>query len=328
MKTMEQQQSGRVLDVPCDRIRPMPGQPRRWFDPKALQELADSLATAGQIVPAIVTAVADDLRHDYEIVDGERRWRAARIAGLPTLRVQVVPAADADQRFQASVIANCSRRAVTPLELAEACGRMKRTMTVERIAATVGLSTQSVYDHLALLNLAPDLRELMHPATEKARRIGYSVAVRLAKITPELQMDAYRDLQARGSLNVVGASDLLQKHPATTVKPRPQRPADRLAVLMRRLARFRDETQRDADFGRLAARLDAKTRAKLRLEMEEIRSLMDARLAALAPAKEASCRPPARSGIPSPGRCSRPARRVLGAARKMRCDRSRQETRY
>lgn len=187
-----------ILEVPWRRIRPMPGQPREHFDRDGLISLADSISAVGQVVPAPAAAVQGDPRHDYELIDGERRWRAVQIAGLETLRIQVVDEPDESRRYLLSVAANMARQANHPLEIAVACDRLRRTMTVERVAASLGKSVPYVYQHLKLLSLHPEIREAMHPSTPKNRRLPMAAALRLAGLEPAGQFAALAKIRASG----------------------------------------------------------------------------------------------------------------------------------
>lgn len=189
---------GRVIDIPWQDIRPMQDQPRSYFDQTALRELADSIAAIGQVVPAQVTPLtsADGVGHRFELVDGQRRWHAIQIAGLRNLRAEVVRETDPDQRFVMSVVANLSREANHPMEIAGAVARMRKTMNVEQVAATLGKSSKYVFNHMRLLDLRPDLQELLHPSTPKQIRLPLAAAFRLASLPRHEQIEAMQRAKA------------------------------------------------------------------------------------------------------------------------------------
>lgn len=188
-----------ILDIPWRRVRPLAGQPREYFDPAALAELATSIGAVGQLVPAKVAPVVDPLRrHDYELIDGQRRWHAVQAAGLETLRAEVVDEPDEERRYLQSVVANFSRQGHHPMEIAVACDRLRRTMPVERVAAVLGKSSAYVCQYLGLLRLHPDLKDLLHPTAPKGERLPLKAAVKLAALDHADQMAAWRKIRESG----------------------------------------------------------------------------------------------------------------------------------
>jgi len=144
--------------VPIDRIRRGRYQPRRHFDPDALQELADSIAVQGLVQPIVVRA-ADD---GYELIAGERRWRAAQIAGLSELPA-VVRALDEQAAAAVGLIENIQRQDLNPLEEARAIARLVEDfgLSHQQVAATVGRSRASVSNLLRLQELDDTAKELV-----------------------------------------------------------------------------------------------------------------------------------------------------------------------
>lgn len=148
----------RLLELPITEIRAGSYQPRRTFEKQALQELADSLKQQGLIQPILVRAYAGR----YEIIAGERRWRAAQLAGLKTLPVIV---RDLDDRSVAaiSLIENIQRKDLNPLEEAGALKRLRDEfgMTQEAVAESVGRSRAAVANILRLLDLHDDVKLML-----------------------------------------------------------------------------------------------------------------------------------------------------------------------
>jgi len=144
--------------VPIDRIRRGRYQPRRHFDPDALQELADSIAVQGLVQPIVVRA-ADD---GYELIAGERRWRAAQIAGLSELPA-VVRALDEQAAAAVGLIENIQRQDLNPLEEARAIAQLVEDfgLSHQQVAATVGRSRASVSNLLRLQELDDTAKELV-----------------------------------------------------------------------------------------------------------------------------------------------------------------------
>ena len=134
-------------------IRPSSHQPRRHFDEESLNELAQSITEVGVLLPLIVRPIAED---EYEIIAGERRWRAAKIAGLAEVPV-IVRAASAQDALEMALIENVQREDISPVECATAYRRLSGEfgLSQEEIAQKVGKSRVSVANTLRLLKL-PD----------------------------------------------------------------------------------------------------------------------------------------------------------------------------
>lgn len=135
-------------------------QPRQHFDPEKLQELADSIQTTGGLLQPIVVRPLRD--NKYEIVAGERRWRAAQLAGLGDVSCLVYPYTD-EQALQASIIENISRADLNPIEEAKAYQRLIDEFHYlhEEVAASVGRSRTVVTNILRLLKLEPKIQEYL-----------------------------------------------------------------------------------------------------------------------------------------------------------------------
>ena len=145
--------------LPINSLRPGKYQPRAGMDPEALNELADSIRAQGILQPILVRPIADN---QYEIVAGERRWRAARIAGLQSVPVAIREIPD-DAALAAALIENIQRENLNPLEEATGIQRLidEFKMTHEVAAKAVGRSRTAVTNLLRLLNLAQPVRELL-----------------------------------------------------------------------------------------------------------------------------------------------------------------------
>lgn len=141
-----------VMQVPVDKIRPNPRQPRTRFNPEELEELAASIREHGVIQPLILTQ--DQQLGDYLLIAGERRWLAARQAGLESVPALVREASD-QQRLEVALIENVQRADLTPLEAAEAYRQLadEFNLSHEEISARVGKSRVAVTNTLRLLKL-------------------------------------------------------------------------------------------------------------------------------------------------------------------------------
>ena len=154
------EQSGDVSMLPITVLRPNPDQPRRHFDPESLRELADSIKTQGIIQPLLVRPMADNAA--YQIVAGERRWRAARLAGLDEVPVIIKDVTD-EQAAALALIENLQREDLDPIEVAEGCRQLidKYGLTQESAAKKLGKSRSAVTNSLRLLALPEDVRRMV-----------------------------------------------------------------------------------------------------------------------------------------------------------------------
>lgn len=148
----------RLIELALDQIRPGSYQPRRQFDEAALKELADSLRQQGVVQPILVRPYAGR----YELIAGERRWRAAQIAGLDTIPA-IVRQLDDQSVAAVSLIENIQRKDLNALEEAHALQRLRDEfgMTQEAVAEAVGRSRSAVTNLLRLLELHDDVKTLL-----------------------------------------------------------------------------------------------------------------------------------------------------------------------
>lgn len=151
-------EQGGLVEVPLDDIAPNPRQPRVDFDEESLAALARSIKEVGIIQPVVVR------RRDggYELVAGERRLRAARLAGLPTVPVILRESDDAESLREA-LIENLHRQDLSPLELAAAFQELLEDLgaTQETVAERLGYSRAHVANTIRLLSLPPDVQRLL-----------------------------------------------------------------------------------------------------------------------------------------------------------------------
>lgn len=147
-----------LTEVPLQQVFPNQSQPRRSFDQEKLTELAESIRQKGMLQPLLVRPVGEK----YEIVAGERRWRAAQIAGLEQVPVIVGHYSDREV-MELALIENLQREDLNPIEEAEAFRRLieEFAMTQEEVAKAVGKARATVANSLRLLSLARDVRDLV-----------------------------------------------------------------------------------------------------------------------------------------------------------------------
>ncbi len=136
-------------------IDPNPEQPRRHFDPRSLEELADSIRRHGVLQPVVVRRAGDR----YELIVGERRWRATQAAGLRTIPA-VVADVDPSDRLELAIIENVQRQDLNPIELAHAYRELaEHGLTQDEIGKRVSKDRSSVANHLRLLELTRQIQE-------------------------------------------------------------------------------------------------------------------------------------------------------------------------
>ena len=187
---MKTESSG-SLSIPISQVESYSGQPRKHFDEESLQELADSITEHGIIQPLTVRKLSSGY---YQIIAGERRWRAARLAGLQEVPV-IVMEADDRKAAELAMIENLQREDLNPMEEAAGFQSLIETyhMTQEEAAQRVGKSRSAVTNALRLLGLSPSVRTLVE---ENKLTAGHARA--LVPLSPSLQESAANAIIAGG----------------------------------------------------------------------------------------------------------------------------------
>jgi len=172
----EKARTEELRELPVELIAPNPKQPRRRFDQEGLQALAGSLGERGLLQPVLVRPRAGGT---YELIAGERRWRAARIAGLETIAALVRPREDAEA-LELALIENMAREDLSPIEEARACAALVEELglTREGVGRRVGRSRVAVSNLMRLLDLPEETIELLQ---EGALSEGHGRALLLAE---------------------------------------------------------------------------------------------------------------------------------------------------
>lgn len=149
---------GEVQQIPIDLVEPNPFQPRRHFDEERLEQLAESIKEYGLLEPIIVRSKGQK----YELVAGERRWRAAKLAGLTHI-ASFIRAFDDQEMMQVALIENLQRENLNPIEEALGYRRLMDEfgLTQEEVAESVGKKRSSVANSIRLLNLDSQVRKLV-----------------------------------------------------------------------------------------------------------------------------------------------------------------------
>ena len=155
----EDEPEAELLIVPIEKVEPREDQPRQTFDPQALQDLADSIAQYGLIQPITVRRLPHDF---YQIIAGERRWRASRMAGLNEVPVRILEADDR-RTAELALVENLQREDLNPIEEAKGYRSLMHDygLTQEETARSVGRSRPAVANSLRLLSLSAPVMTLV-----------------------------------------------------------------------------------------------------------------------------------------------------------------------
>lgn len=204
-------ESKRVVDIPVEIISPNPGQPRTHFSPNGLAELADSIAVHGILQPLTVRRVSGG----YQLISGERRLRAAKLAGLATVPC-IVATVDEEGSSLLALVENLQRRDLDFLEEALALSQLAASyqLTQEEIAKKLGKSQSAIANKLRLLRLHPDALTLLRSKgfTERHARA-------LLRLPEDMQPQAAQYVVAHG-LTVSATEDYVER---LLTPPKPQK---------------------------------------------------------------------------------------------------------
>lgn len=203
-----------VTSLPLQKVEPNPNQPRHRFDEEELQALADSISEHGILQPLAVRKMDGGF---YQIIAGERRWRAARLAGLQEVPVVVVEADDKTV-MELALIENLQRQDLNPMEEAEGYRVLTEEygLTQEEAAARVGKSRPAVANALRLLALPDEVRELVEKGELSA---GHARAILSLPTKTKQKTAAQRILALR--LSVRQAEAMCKRLAAEEKKPEP-----------------------------------------------------------------------------------------------------------
>ena len=181
-------------EIPIELIQPGRYQPRSHFDPAAISQLAESIRSRGLMQPIVLRALEADR---YEIIAGERRWRAAQLVGMEKITA-IIRNVDDEAALAMSLIENIQREDLNPLEEAKALQRLtdEFQLTHEEIAKAVGKSRSTVTNMLRLCSLHPRVASML-----QAGDIDMGHARALLTLDDELQVDAAQEIVRLG-LNV------------------------------------------------------------------------------------------------------------------------------
>jgi ParB family chromosome partitioning protein len=217
---LQEEPEGELLTLPIGKVEPREAQPRKTFDEQALQDLADSIAQYGLIQPIVARRLEGGY---YQIIAGERRWRASRMAGLTEVPVRVLEADDR-RTAELALVENLQREDLNPIEEAKGYRTLMEEygLTQEETARSVGRSRPAVANALRLLSLSPQVMELVE---KKELSAGHARAL-LPLSSDQLQLEAAREVLKK-ALSVRRTEQLAAKW---SRDPKPARPEDPLAV--------------------------------------------------------------------------------------------------
>ena len=252
------------LLLPIRQVESCSTQPRKSFDPEALSDLADSIRVHGIIQPLTVRKLQSGY---YQIIAGERRWRAARLAGLSDVPVVIIEADD-KKAMELALIENLQRADLNPIEEALGYQELMGTyeMTQEQAAARVGKSRPAVANALRLLSLSPAVLELVKDGALSA---GHARALLPVKDEAQ-QLSLAQKVMALG-LSVRQTEALCKKLSKQAQPAKPQPPqVDYLAECEKELT---------AGLGRKVRIVSGKSKGRIELEyygQEDLQQLYDA----------------------------------------------------
>lgn len=241
-----------LIDVPIDRIEANPNQPRKSFDSSSLAELTASIKASGIIQPVVVRRQGDR----FQLIVGERRWRAARQAGLERIPAIVREVSDAES-LELALVENLLREDLNPIEEAEAYQRLLAQFgwTQEALAQRIGRDRSSVANSLRLLKLPPSIQEDL-----RAGRLTMGHARALLALTSVADQLKLRDEILAHSWSVRATEDSIRAAEEAT---RPHRGVPKL---------FR---RRSAELGALEESLQRELMTRVRIRGNEKRGRIE-----------------------------------------------------
>lgn len=188
----EEEKPQGVLELPIAKVEPRDNQPRTVFDEEALSELAESIREYGVIQPVTVRKLDSGY---YQLIAGERRWRAARLAGLTDIPARVIEADD-KLTTELALVENLQREDLNPVEEAQGYRTLMEEygLTQDEAAQRVGKSRPAVANALRLLSLAPEVLQFVEQGLLSAGHARSLVTVK----PEELQIDAARQVMKNG----------------------------------------------------------------------------------------------------------------------------------
>ena len=260
---LESSEGSGVTMLPIAKVEANAAQPRKSFDPEALSDLADSIATHGILQPITVRRLQSGY---YQIISGERRWRAARQAGLGEVPVLII---EADDRkvMELSLIENLQREDLNAMEESAGFRRLMEEfgLTQEECAERVGKSRSAVANALRLLNLPEPIQAMVEDG-----RLSAGHARALVSVADPALQQTIAEKVANDGLSVRQTEQLVKKLTAPAKEPKPEQPdplgVDYAAVAAKELG---------DKLGRKVKIITGKRRGRLELEYYGVDDLND-----------------------------------------------------
>ena len=176
--------------VPASDIRPFPEQPRKYFNPEGIRRLSESINDGGQVTPGLIRENPEETR--YELIDGERRWRAVLLISedvRPDYKARLIKADDDVVRYLISGIANFNREGHTAVEMADTIEQLLSfKLPLKQIAILLGVSEHWARQMHGLTKLVPQVQAMLDPSLPKAKLLPVVAAIHISKAEPRLQV--------------------------------------------------------------------------------------------------------------------------------------------
>ena len=239
---------GNIVNISVDLIQPYKGQPRTYFDPIALQALADSILAEGQKTPAWVMPVCNEKDPDikYELIAGERRWRACKLAGIKTLRAEIRQLESEGDQYLDSVMENYGRRDCTSIETARAIQKVSIIQfgenppwgehVAQKLANFFVRSVPWINQHRNLLKLHHEVQAMMEGSVPEKFRLKFAHATALSNLPQDVQLSLAQKIVHEGVSYKKGLS-LIRSETNDSMRIRRQgpgrRPSDDFDILKR-----------------------------------------------------------------------------------------------
>lgn len=241
--------------IPVEQIRVMPNQPRREFDPKAMNSLIRGMAVVGQLQDGIVRPLREEELEEerekgspvrYELVDGERRFRACLELQYP-FGAKVAVGLTPKIQYLVSVASNFNREPHSPLETALAIQNLRSSgYSVAETAGVMGMAEVTIYKYSRLMELDERVFELLGPPTPKEKRLRVSIAQELTRVAKEHQWEFCKKLGSKptiGRARALIAKLLSENENAAHPDSRPRKmDAHSARLMMTRLAKRGEDT--------------------------------------------------------------------------------------
>lgn len=250
-----------ALELELTAIEPNPFQPRKSMDPSGLEELRDSIAAHGVLQPIVVR----ELEGRYQLVSGERRWRASRLAGLERIPAIVREVVEDSEMLELALVENVQRRDLDPIERARGFHALMQALgiTQEAVAVKVGLKRATVANHLRLLELPSKAQDAVGRGL-----ISMGHARALLGLPSHEEIEQLMEKCARLDLSVREVERIVRERAQRPTVEQTQTPAGRAAWMAQAERRVQD-----ALGARVGIECDEQFRGKIQIEFSDKQQL-------------------------------------------------------